>query len=210
VKLVVGLGNPGKRYEATRHNLGFMVVDKLASRWNVGRFAERFRGWFGTTQVRGVAVGLLKPATFVNRSGEAVLQAMQFYKLEMSDLLVVTDDMDLPPGRIRIRPKGSAGGHKGLADIIGRLGSDQFARLRIGIGKPTDGDAVEFVLSRFLPEEVPAIERAIERAADAVECWITEGLDAAMNRYNRPEAVAEQAGRAGSPSEDGTCDGKCD
>jgi PTH1 family peptidyl-tRNA hydrolase len=191
MKLIVGLGNPGRQYERTRHNLGFMVVDLLAARWSIGMTVEG-SGSFGRGRVAGQTVGLLKPMTFMNRSGQAVLEVVQFYKLETADLLVVFDDLDLPVGRVRVRAKGSAGGHKGLGDIINRLGSEDIARVRIGIARPAGDDAVDYVLSPFGPQEREPIEAAVRVAAQAAECWLTEGPDAAMNRYNSsPDAKTE-------------------
>jgi PTH1 family peptidyl-tRNA hydrolase len=183
VKLIVGLGNPGPKYAGTRHNVGFDVVDKLAGRWQVGMGAEKFHGWFGVGEFGGERVGLLKPTTYMNRSGQAVLAAGQFYKLELADLMVVVDDHALPLGRIRIRQSGSSGGHNGLEDIIARLGSDDWCRLRVGIGEPV-GDMKNYVLSGYDESEKPVIEAGIVRAANAVECWVTEGPDAAMNKFN--------------------------
>lgn len=184
MKLIVGLGNPGRQYERTRHNLGFLVADLLASRWSVP-LAIKGSGAFGRGSIAGQAAALLKPMTFMNRSGQAVLEVVQFYKLPLSDLLVIFDDLDLPVGRVRMREKGSAGGHKGLGDIIQRLGSDEISRVRIGIGRPAGGDTVDYVLSPFRPDEQPPVELGLLRAAEAAECWLTEGPGAAMNRYNR-------------------------
>ena len=183
VKLIVGLGNPGKQYEQTRHNVGFCVIDVLARRWQIDMATEKFHGWFGSGAIKGEKAVLLKPTTFMNRSGQAVLPAGRFYRAELGDLLVVLDDLALPLGRIRLRGNGSAGGQKGLADIINRLGSDAFSRLRIGIGQPI-GDSSSYVLSRFGDDEAAEAKRSYERAADAVECWIAEGLDAAMTKFN--------------------------
>lgn len=183
MKLIVGLGNPGKTYERTRHNVGFRVVDILASRWGLGMTSEKFHAWFGKGDARGESVVLLKPTTFMNRSGQAVLAAGRFYRLEFADLLVVYDDVALDLGRLRIRKKGSAGGHNGLGDVIERLGTDEVCRLRIGIGKPM-GSQTQYVLSRFEPDEDDRMAPALVRAADAVERWISEGTDAAMNAYN--------------------------
>jgi len=183
VKLIVGLGNPGPAYEATRHNVGFDVVDILGSRWNIGLKAEKFHGWFGQGESAGERVALLKPTTWMNRSGQAVLAAGRFYKLEVADLLVVTDDMALPLGKLRVRASGSAGGHNGLQSVIDYLGSQDWSRLRVGIGEPV-GDPANYVLTRFAPDEKPVIEAARKRAADAVECWVSKGPQMTMNRFN--------------------------
>lgn len=183
MKLIVGLGNPGPRYAGTRHNVGFDVADELARRWNISLAAEKFHAWFGLGEVRGVRVGLMKPTTYMNRSGQAVVAAGQFYKLELPDLMVVVDDHALPLGKLRIRKGGSAGGHNGLEDIITRAGSDEWCRLRIGIGEPV-GDMKDYVTSGFGESEKPVIAAAIQRAADAVECWVKDGPEMAMNRFN--------------------------
>lgn len=183
MKLIVGLGNPGARYEHTRHNLGFRAVNELGRRWSISTGQEKFHAWFGTGVIHDQPVVLLKPTTFMNRSGQAVQPAGHFYRLELEDLLVISDDLSLPPGRLRLRSGGSAGGHQGLADVIRLLGTESFARLRIGIGEAI-GDPAVYVLERFLPEEEAVVSTMIRRAADAVECWITEGSEAAMNRFN--------------------------
>ena len=183
VKLIVGLGNPGTKYAGTRHNVGFRVIDELASRSGIDTQQEKFHGWFGKGVIRREPALLLKPTTFMNRSGQAVLAAGRFYRLEIADLVVVSDDLALPTGRMRIRPGGSAGSHRGLQDIINRLGTDEFARLRIGIGGAI-GDAADYVLSRFDAEEEAIIEKVVPRSADAIECWITSGPEETMNRFN--------------------------
>jgi len=183
VKLIVGLGNPGPQYAETRHNVGFRVVDVLARQGGISLASEKFHGWFGQGRLAGQPVVLLKPTTFMNRSGRAVLAAGQFYKLSFEDLLVVADDLALPVGRLRLRALGSAGGHNGLQDIIDMLGSEQWCRLRVGIGTAV-GDATGYVLGRFAEDEQPLIEAAWERAAEAVCCWIEHGPQAAMNRFN--------------------------
>ena len=188
MKAIVGLGNPGSRYELTRHNVGFRVIDQLAKRWRIGMEREKFHAWYGDGAVGEESVALLKPTTFMNRSGQAVVAAGRFHQLNESDLLVVTDDVALPCGRIRLRPAGSAGGHNGLQDVIDRLGSESFARLRVGVGA-RQGDPVSYVLSPFLPEESPVMDRAIERAAEAAASWVTDGVDRAMNRFNASEEV---------------------
>ena len=183
MKLIVGLGNPGPKYAGTRHNVGFDVLDELASRWQIGMGAEKFHGWFGLGAFQGERVGLLKPTTYMNRSGQAVLATGQFYKLELQDLMVVVDDHALPLGKLRIRKSGSSGGHNGLEDIVVRLGSDDWCRLRIGIGEKI-GDPKVFVTSPFDEMERPVIKVSIGRAADAVECWVRLGPDQAMNKFN--------------------------
>ncbi len=183
MKLIVGLGNPGSKYVGTRHNAGFDVVDGLAARFGIGMRTEKFHGSFGAGEIRGERVVLLEPTTFMNRSGRAVVAAGRFYKLELTDMLVIVDDRALPLGRIRIRANGSAGGHNGLQDIIDRLGSEQWCRLRIGIGEAL-GDPSAFVLSRFDEAEKIVMQMARERAADAVECWVVDGTDLAMTRFN--------------------------
>jgi PTH1 family peptidyl-tRNA hydrolase len=184
--LIIGIGNPGRQYADTRHNLGFRVVNELARRWGVGRMARRFQGLFGVAEVFGERVGLLKPMTFVNRSGQSVAEAVRQLRLPTQRLLVVLDDAALPLGKLRLRSRGSDGGHKGLRSILEALGTQFVPRLRIGIGAPPpDTDLVTFVLSPFAPEERPIIEQAIERAADAVQVWMTEGVEAAMQQFNR-------------------------
>ena len=187
--LLVCLGNPGDRYENTRHNAGYMVADEIGERLNVPIQKLRFRALTNTVKLGGQTVLLMKPVTYMNLSGEAVRQAADFYKLPPERVLVISDDIALPPGRLRVRKGGSAGGHNGLKNIIQHLGTDQFPRLRLGVGeKPhPDYDQAEWVLSKFRGEDKTAMERAVSRAADAVECILTDGLDAAMNRFNAAE-----------------------
>jgi len=185
MKLVVGLGNPGSRYQHTRHNLGFRVVDVLAERWRIAVSRQKFGAMLGDGTVSGERTALMKPQTFMNRSGQSVQAAVAFYRLPIEELLVVGDDLDLPIGRLRIRASGSSGGHRGLASIIQCLGSESFARVRVGIGRPAPDDAVEHVLSGFAEDEELAVNRAVDGAADAVECWLAEGVTAAMNKFNR-------------------------
>ncbi len=194
MKLVAGLGNPGSRYEDTRHNLGFRGVDALAGRWRIDVTRQKFSAWVGDGLVAGQRTTLLKPTTFMNLSGQAVQAAVAFHKLPLEDLLVISDDLDLPVGAIRVRASGSSGGHRGLDNIIQLLGSEGFARVRIGIGRSVREDAVSHVLSGFSPEEEVVANAAIRRAADAVECWIAEGVTAAMNRFNRTDRPNDGAG----------------
>lgn len=193
MKLIAGLGNPGPRYASSRHNVGFQVADELARRWGLDltRYDRHFDGLLGETQRGAERVLLLKPATYMNLSGRSVAAAWRFYKLALPDLLIVHDDLDLPLGQLRLRAGGSAGGHRGLDDVLRQLGSPEVPRLRIGIGKVHRDATVDYVLGRFDPDEQPAAAAAVARAADAVECWLTAGLAAAMNRYNRkPDAPA--------------------
>lgn len=183
-KLIVGLGNPGSKYEGTRHNVGFEIIDELASNPSTSSFARKFEGLLGETEIGFHKILLLKPETFMNLSGRSVRQAIQFYKLEPTDLLVVCDDLSLPLGKLRLRPGGSDGGQKGLRDIIAQLGTSDFARLRIGIGERGQLDAADFVLSRFRPTEKPIINDARILATQAIAVWADQGIDAAMNRFN--------------------------
>jgi peptidyl-tRNA hydrolase, PTH1 family len=185
MKLVVGLGNPGRRYEGTRHNVGFIVVRELARASAVGKVKTRFQGETVDAEVGGEKALLLTPSTFMNESGASVLAARDFFKINLEEILVVCDDLNLPLGKLRLRATGSAGGQKGLEDIIRRLGSEEFARLRIGIGSPPNGWAwPDFVLSKFKKEELPEMELAVARAVEAVGVWVREGIQACMNRYN--------------------------
>ncbi len=185
--LIAGLGNPGGEYAGTRHNLGYEVVELLGRRWGLpldrGGFDARYGK--GPAPDGGQAV-LLQPLTFMNRSGQAVAAAMAFFKVQTSGLIVVLDDLALPVGQVRLRTGGSAGGHKGLADIIARLGREDIARVRIGIGAvPPDWTGRDYVLSRPTPQERTLLDEAVAESADAVGTWVLHGAEAAMNRYNR-------------------------
>ncbi len=185
MKLVVGLGNPGRRYEATRHNVGYRVVGELGRRYGVGRPKSKFHGEVLDADLQGQRALLLSPTTYMNRSGASVLAACDFFKLPLEDLLVICDDINLPLAKLRARPGGSSGGQKGLADIIRRLGTEEFPRLRIGVGSPPEGmDAVRYVLNRFTREEVPEVEKAVARAAEATTVWALQGVEHCMNQYN--------------------------
>ena len=187
IKLVVGLGNPGSKYQGTRHNIGFELVDRLAKGGSGTSFSSRFDGQLAEIEIDFRRVLLLKPETFMNLSGRSVGQATRFYKIPLQDILVVCDDLSLPIGKLRIRPGGSDGGQKGLRDITGHLGTDQFPRLRIGIGDQNDMDAADFVLSRFRAAERPLIDDALILATQAVAVWVTQGIESAMNRFNGPD-----------------------
>ncbi|WP_027719206.1 aminoacyl-tRNA hydrolase [Desulfovirgula thermocuniculi] len=187
--LVVGLGNPGAEYARTRHNVGFMVVDRLAADLGIEVGRVWLRSLVGLGYLDGKRIILAKPLTYMNRSGEAVGLLLRWYGLTPQELLVVSDDLDLPVGQLRLRRSGSSGGHRGLQSVIERLGGGDFARLRVGIGRPPEGVAVvDWVLSEFAPEELPAVERAVAEASQAVRLALTEGMEAAMNRFNARRA----------------------
>lgn len=184
--LVVFLGNPGTKYEMTRHNAGFMAGDAMAKAQGAAINRSRFKALTGTCDIGGETVMLMKPQTFMNLSGEAVAQAVSFYKLAPDHVIVVSDEVALPIGKLRIRTKGSAGGHNGLKNIIALLGTDQFPRIRIGVGAAPhpDYDMADWVLSSFKGKDAEDILAAAARVAEAVECYITKGADRAMNLYN--------------------------
>jgi PTH1 family peptidyl-tRNA hydrolase len=185
VKLIVGLGNPGRQYRETRHNVGFLAVDLLAESWRIEVTGKKHKALYGRGRWQDHSVVLLKPQTYMNRSGESVLSAMSFYKVLPSDIFVILDDIALPPGQLRIRQQGSSGGHNGLRDIIRHLGRDDICRLRIGIGSAESGQAVEHVLGNFIESEKQKIEDAVRRARGCVEYWLIKGIQAAMTKFNR-------------------------
>ena len=184
--MIVGLGNPGDEYVDTRHNTGFKVVDSLGAALGIDVRKRKFGGRFGSGEFLEQKLILLKPWQFMNRSGHAVATAVGFYRLTPGELLVVTDDLSLDPGRIRIRAKGSAGGHNGLADIVEKLGTNEFGRLRVGIGSAGFEDAAAYVLRKPRLSERPLLSAAIERAREAALCWAEYGVDKAMNEFNAP------------------------
>jgi len=186
MKLVVGLGNPGRTYDGTRHNVGFDVLDLLAGRhrleWESAPADALIAKW------RAESVLLAKPLTFMNLSGYAVGDLLRFYKIDLPDLFVVVDDANLELGRLRARPSGSAGGHNGLKSIIGALGTEEFARLRVGVGRgDARRDLADHVLAKFDPDERTDVAEAVGRAADAAELFVAEGIEPVMNRFNRKE-----------------------
>ncbi|MGH2348560.1 MAG: aminoacyl-tRNA hydrolase [bacterium] len=185
MKLIVGLGNPGRRYRGTRHNVGWEVIDLLARRWRTAVSVEDGWSLVARAAVDGRRVLLAKPQTYVNVSGVAVAALRRRHRVSLGDVLLVVDDLDLPLGRIRLRARGTHGGHNGLRAVIEALGSEEFSRLRIGIGRPPAGvEAAEFVLTRVAGDERPVLDAALERAVEALEMAVTEGPAAAMNRYN--------------------------
>jgi PTH1 family peptidyl-tRNA hydrolase len=195
MKLVVGLGNPGARYHETRHNLGFATVDELATRHGIAEWESAPHGAEAlVANWRAASTRLVKPLTYMNLSGGAVMTLAQFYKVDMADLLVVVDDVNLEIGRLRARRSGSAGGHNGLKSIIAQMGTDAFPRLRIGIGRGDDRrNLADHVTGKIDPSERPLVEDAVQRAADAVETFIAEGIVAAMNKFNRKDDKATES-----------------
>ncbi|OCA80676.1 aminoacyl-tRNA hydrolase [Bacillus sp. FJAT-27225] len=186
MKLIVGLGNPGRQYAGTRHNVGFEVIALLADRLGIAMDQAKHKGVFGSGVHKGEKVLLLMPLTYMNLSGEAIRAAMDFYKLDTEDLLVIYDDLDLPTGKIRLRQKGSPGGHNGIKSTIAHLGTQEFNRIRIGISRPPVGMAVpDYVLGRFSKEEGPLIEEAINKSAAACEAWLENPFLQVMNDFNQ-------------------------
>ena len=183
-RLVIGLGNPGRKYTANRHNVGFQCLDRLAESWSLSFGKRKHKALLAQGEIAGLTTTLAKPQTFMNLSGEAVERLARFYKLPPQRILVIYDDLDLPLGRIRLRPEGGSGGHKGMKSIIEHLDTNGFPRLRVGIGRPTRGDPVDYVLDDFTLDEQTTTDEVYERVVSAVEVWLTEGIAAAMNRYN--------------------------
>lgn len=191
--LIAGLGNPGERYACTRHNVGFWCIDRLSECWPSRRERRRFKALVTEGMLVPHRVILVKPQTFMNDSGDAIAPACRWYKISPDRLLVIHDDLDLPVGRIRLRSGGSSGGHRGVASVIERLGTDGFLRLRIGIGRPSDDDAVDYVLSRFSKDERVLVERIVSSVPEVASCVINEGIAEAMNRYNGLDATDMQS-----------------
>ncbi|MCX5770968.1 MAG: aminoacyl-tRNA hydrolase [Candidatus Hydrogenedentes bacterium] len=194
MKLIAGLGNPGSRYRNTRHNAGFAAVERAAEKLNAGFAREKYRALLAETEWNGERLMFMKPMTYMNLSGESIARAVRYNNLELGNLLVVLDDVNLELGRLRLRPAGTAGGHNGLKSIIDHLGTDEFPRLRIGIGQSRGAVLRDHVLSTFAPDEKPAAENAVARAADAALCFIEFGIEKAMNEFN---TGAEPDGGAG-------------
>lgn len=183
MKLIVGLGNPGKKYEHTRHNMGFDVVDLFSELAQIDIDKDAFKGLVGRGKVYNEDVYLLKPQTFMNLSGESVREIVSYFKIPKEDIIVIYDDLDLEPGKIRLRLSGSSGGHRGIQNIIEQLGTEDIKRIRIGIGKPTY-DTIDYVLGKPLKEEQVLIDEAIKKAVDALKEIIKNNFDSAMNKFN--------------------------
>jgi len=184
MKAIIGLGNPGTKYRGTRHNVGYAVIDSLGSASGVGNFQDRFQAEIAEWMSGSEKVLLVKPTTFMNLSGRAVRQLVDFYQLPLEELLVVCDDVNLPLGKLRFRAKGTHGGHNGLRDIQNHLGTTEYSRLRIGVDAPGQDDMIDHVLTRFKPGERAVIEEAVATAAQGVDLWVREGIQKCMNQYN--------------------------
>lgn len=183
--VIVGLGNPGRKYKDSRHNVGFSVIDILSKRYNTKINKIKFKSLYGESKINGEKIFLVKPQTFMNNSGETVLEISNFYKVPLENIIVIQDDIDIDFASLRVRSKGSAGSHNGMKSIIYLLKSDKFPRIKIGVGRPEPGrDLADFVLGRFTKEEEMDINETLEKAADAVECLIKEGISSSMNKYN--------------------------
>ena len=184
--LVVGLGNPGSKYENTRHNMGFLALDLLAEKEKLTFNKLRFKAWTATAELGGEKVLLMKPQTYMNLSGESVGEAARFYKIPPEHVLVISDDISIGAGKLRIRPSGSAGGHNGLKSIIQHLGSDRFPRIKVGVGSPqhAEHDIVDWVIGKPMGEDAKVLRQTLEKAADAVSAVISQGPQKAMNRFN--------------------------
>ena len=184
MKLIVGLGNPGKEYAETRHNVGFMVVDHLAGDLGISIDKKKYSALYGEGKLGMEKVLLVKPQTYMNLSGQAVWPLAHWYKVSPEDIITVYDDMDLPLGKLRVRSQGSAGGHNGVKSLIAALGTEKFVRVKIGIERSVQGDSIDHVLRPFLPSEKEIVAQAIKNAAEAVRTLVIDGIEKAMNRYN--------------------------
>lgn len=183
--IIAGLGNPGKEYAATRHNAGFLVLDELADKFNISLDTEKFKGILGKGVINGEKVILVKPLTYMNNSGECIRAVMDYYKADIDDFIVVFDDISLDVGKLRVRPKGSAGGHNGIKSIIAHLGTDGFKRVKFGVGnKPSGWDLADWVLAKFPTEQFDTLRETNKRACEAIECIMAEGVESAMNKFN--------------------------
>ncbi|WP_307414105.1 aminoacyl-tRNA hydrolase [Neobacillus ginsengisoli] len=186
MKLIVGLGNPGKQYEHTRHNIGFEVIDELSREFSIPLDQSKFKGLYGIGFYKGEKILLLKPLTYMNLSGESIRAAVDYYQIDLEDLVVIYDDLDLPVGKIRLRQKGSPGGHNGIKSTVAHLGTQQFNRIRIGIDRPEKGMSVpDYVLGRFRQDELMTQAEAVKKSAGACEAWLEKPFLEVMNEYNQ-------------------------
>ena len=192
--MIAGLGNPKREYDNTRHNIGFALIDALADQYNISVMDMKHKALTGKGMINGQKVILVKPLTFMNLSGESIRPIVDYYKIDVStELIVISDDISLPPGQIRVRKKGSAGGHNGLKNIIQHLGSEEFQRIRIGVGeKPAGYDLADYVLGHFSKEEQPLIREGVEKAMKAAAMMLEGDVDRAMNEFNRKKMIQER------------------
>ncbi|MDO4463159.1 MAG: aminoacyl-tRNA hydrolase [Bacillota bacterium] len=192
--IIAGLGNPKREYDNTRHNIGFALIDALADQYNISVMDMKHKALTGKGMINGQKVILVKPLTFMNLSGESIRPIVDYYKIDVStELIVISDDISLPPGQIRVRKKGSAGGHNGLKNIIQHLGSEEFQRIRIGVGeKPAGYDLADYVLGHFSKEEQPLIREGVEKAMKAATMMLEGDVDRAMNEFNRKKMIQER------------------
>lgn len=181
--LIVGLGNVGKEYDNTRHNIGFKVIDHYAKQKNINMSSKKFNAFYGEERINGEKIILIKPLTFMNLSGESIIKFIDFFNIELSKILIICDDVNLPLGVLRVRKKGSAGGHNGLKNIILNLATFEFSRLKLGVGAAAN-DLIAHVLGRFHEEELKVIQKSIELSEEVIDCFIKEGIDSCMNRFN--------------------------
>lgn len=192
--LIVGLGNPGRQYEGTRHNMGFDTVDYLSDKYQIPQSGVKFNAMYGTGMIGRQKVILMKPLSYMNLSGTPVQAMASYFKVDPeTEMIVIYDDIDLNPGQLRIRKQGSAGGHNGMKDLIQKLGTQKFLRIKVGVGaKPKGWDLADYVLGRFSPEERKIVDESLVRAADAVKLILSEGVDAAMNEYNKKQVALKE------------------
>lgn len=185
MKMIIGLGNPGKNYENTRHNVGFHVIDELANQLGAMTMQSKFNGMYTVVHRPEGKIMLVKPLTYMNLSGECVRPLMDYYDINIDDIIVVYDDLDFSPGEMRLRTRGSAGGHNGMKSLIAHLGTDKFNRIRVGIGRPTGGMGIsDYVLSTFAKEELPLIQEVVRKSANACESWLSKSFNDVMNQFN--------------------------
>lgn len=185
MKVIIGLGNPGKKYEDTRHNVGFMTIDKISDKWGIPVHQGKFRALVGEGRIESEKVLLMKPQTYMNLSGESVAEVLKFYKVTPDDILVIYDDLDLPTGQLRLREKGSAGGHNGIKSLIQHTGTQEFKRIKVGIGRPESGRNVsDYVLQPFAGSDQSQIEKAIDQASQASVMWTKDSFLKVMNHFN--------------------------
>lgn len=193
MKLIIGLGNPGKEYEETRHNVGFKALDAIAIKFNINITDKKFRAFCGSGIISGEKVLLIKPQTYMNLSGESVRKAMDFFKLSNEDIVIIYDDISLAPGQLRIRKKGSAGGHNGIKSIISHVGSEEFLRIKVGVGdKPAGRDLADYVLGKISGNEQGLMRDAYSDIVDAIELILNSDIDVAMNRFNKKNKAAKE------------------